>query len=156
MTSSTDTVTSWTWHAWTALAPDTLHGFLKLRSDIFVVEQNCVFPEMDGLDPLCEHLCGTDAQGRLLAYLRLVPPGVKSAQPGLGRLVVDTQVRRLGLGRAAIAEGIRHCRGRYPGQAIFLAAQQHLTTFYATLGFRIFGEPYSEDGIQHVNMLLPA
>jgi ElaA protein len=143
----------WTWHAWDALTPDTLYAFLRLRSEIFVVEQNCVFPEMDGIDPLCEHLCGYDQQGALLAYLRLVPPQVKAPQPALGRLVVAQSARGSGLGRLAIHEGLRHCAARYPEQDIFLSAQRHLENFYASMGFKTCSEPYLEDDIWHVNML---
>ena len=156
MNSSTDTRLNWQWQPWAALAPDTLHAFLKLRSDIFVVEQNCVFSDIDGIDPACEHLCGTDAQGRLRAYLRLVPPGVKSEHPSLGRLVVDAACRKNGHGRDAIREGIDHCRRRYPERAIFISGQQHLEKFYAGLNFYRISEPYLEDGIWHVNMLLTA
>lgn len=146
----------WTWHAWAALKPDTLYGFLRLRSDIFVVEQNCVFPDMDGVDPQCEHLCGCDAGGRLLAYLRLVPPGVKAPQAALGRLVVARELRGRGLARAAVGQGLQRCAERFPGQAVFLSGQQHLEAFYASQGFETVSAPYLEDGIWHVNMLRPA
>ena len=144
---------SWRWFSWRELDPDTLYAFLKLRSDIFVVEQDCVFPEMDGIDARCEHLCGTNGAGRLLAYLRLLPPGLKSAEPAIGRLVVAADVRKTGLGRAAMLEGLRRCQARYPGQPIFLSAQRHLEDFYAALGFDTVSEPYLEDGILHLNML---
>lgn len=141
------------WHAWASLSPDVLHDFLRLRSDIFVVEQNCAYPDIDGIDPRCEHLCLRDSAGALLAYLRLVPPGVKAAQPAIGRLVVAASARGAGLGRLAMLDGIRRCCERYPGQDIFLSGQLHLQRFYASLGFITFTEPYLEDGIQHVNML---
>ena len=143
----------WRWFTWRELDPDTLHAFLKLRSDIFVVEQSCVFSEMDGVDPACEHLCGRDASGALRVYLRLVPPGAKVVQLALGRLVVAPQARKHGLARAAMQEGIRRCAMRYPGQPIFLASQQHLGAFYGSLGFEITGGVYLEDGIPHINML---
>lgn len=143
----------WQWHRWQDLRPNTLYAFLRLRSDIFVVEQNCVFPDMDGIDPQCEHLCGHAPDGRLLAYLRLVPPGVRAPQPSLGRLVVDAAARGNGAGREAMLEGLRVCAQRYPGQTIFLSAQQHLERFYASLGFAPSSEPYLEDGIWHLNML---
>lgn len=158
----------WTWHAWPQLDPDTLYAFLKLRSDIFVVEQNCVFPEMDGLDPRCTHLCGRDAAGRLLVYLRLVPPGLERRThqvegerpalpdgPALGRLVVAAEARGRGLARAAVAEGLRACGLRFHGQPVRLSAQQHLEPFYASMGFERRGEAYLEDGIWHVDMLKP-
>lgn len=155
---------NWQWQAWAQLAPDTLYAFLKLRSDIFVVEQNCVFSEMDGLDPLCEHLCGHDGDGRLVAYLRLVPPGVKRPHsespaapgPALGRVVVHVSRRGGGLGRDLMLQGIGYCGARYGGRAIFLSAQQHLERFYASLGFARLGAPYLEDGIWHVDMRRPA
>lgn len=146
----------WRWHDWAQLRPDTLYRFLKLRSDIFVVEQNCVFSDMDGVDAQCEHLCGCDAGDSLLAYLRLVPPGVRATQPSLGRLVVAAAARHSGAGRAAMLEGLRRCAERYPGQDVFLSAQQHLEGFYASLGFKTISAPYLEDGIWHVNMLRKA
>lgn len=146
----------WRWHSWLGLAPDTLYAFLKLRSDIFVVEQNCVFPEMDGLDPRCEHLCGTNADGRLLAYLRLVPPGIKFDSPSLGRVVVERSARGSGIAHTMMLEGLRRCSARYPRQAVLLSAQQHLEGFYSSLGFRRIGEPYMEDGIPHIDMRRPA
>ncbi len=147
---------SFRWHPWQALTPDTLYNFLRLRSDIFVVEQNCAYPDMDGVDPHCEHLCIHGPRQQLLAYLRLVPPGLKAPQAAIGRLVVAHDARGSGLGRAAMQEGIRRCTERYPGQDIFLSGQQHLEAFYASLGFVTFTEPYLEDGIQHVNMLRQA
>lgn len=146
----------WRWYDWSDLDPDTLYAFLKARSDIFVVEQNCVFSDMDGIDPQCRHLCGRAARGDLLAYLRLVPPGVKNAHPGLGRLIVVAQARVRGLGRAIMLEGLRACAERYPGEAVFLSGQQHLQRFYESLGFRPVSAPYLEDGIPHVDMLRAA
>lgn len=144
------------WHLWSTLTPDTLYDFLRLRSDIFVVEQNCAYSDMDGIDPQCEHLCMRGPEQQLLAYLRLVPPGLKAPQPAIGRLVVAEAARKSGLGRAAMLEGIRRCTERYPGQDIFLSGQLHLEGFYSSLGFVTFTEPYLEDGIQHVNMLRKA
>jgi ElaA protein len=68
---------SWQWHTFTSWPHALMYEALRLRSEIFVVEQTCVFPDMDGVDPDCGHLCGTDEGGALLAYARLVPPGVK-------------------------------------------------------------------------------
>jgi ElaA protein len=142
----------WTWHAWGELTPDVLYAFLRLRSAVFVVEQNCVFPEMDGRDAQCEHLCGW-SDGELVAYLRLVPPGVRTPEVSLGRVVTAPAVRGRGLGRAVMQEGLRRCAQRYPGQAIKVSAQAHLEHFYESLGFATVGVPYDEDGILHVDML---
>jgi ElaA protein len=142
----------WTWHAWSGLSPDVLYAFLRLRSAIFVVEQDCVFQDMDGRDPQCEHLCGWDGD-ELVAYLRLVPPGVRTPEVALGRVVVAARVRGTGLGRAVMQEGLRHCAQRYPGQPVKVSAQQHLERFYHGLGFATAGAPYDEDGILHIDMI---
>ncbi len=147
---------SWHWHAWPALDSDTLYALLKLRSDIFVVEQNCVYSDMDGLDAQCRHLVGRDATNSVQAGLRLVPPGIKHAAPALGRLVVAMPFRGTGVGRALMIEGLHGCARHYPGHAVFLSGQRHLEHFYRSLGFDTISEPYLEDGIPHVDMLRPA
>ena len=142
----------WSWHAWGDLTPDVLYAFLRLRSAIFVVEQDCVFPEMDGRDPQCEHLCGWNG-AELAAYLRLVPPGVRTPEVALGRVVVAQSARGQGLGRAVMVEGLKRCAQRYPGQPVKVSAQAHLEKFYLSLGFRTVGAPYDEDGIRHLDMV---
>ncbi len=144
-------MTEWTWHEFGLLRPQTLYDILKLRSDIFVVEQNCVFSDMDGLDPRCVHLCGYEGT-TLVAYLRVVPPGLKSDTPALGRLVVAKDYRRRGQSRDAIERGLAHCAKAYPGQTVRAQAQAHLAPFYQSLGFTRSGEEYMEDGIAHVDM----
>lgn len=146
----------WTWHAWRDFTPDMLYAVLRLRSAIFVVEQDCVFPDMDGRDPACEHLCGWNDAGELIAYLRLVPPGVRTPEVSLGRVVVAAAARGRGLGRAVMLEGLRGCARLHPGQPVKVSAQQHLESFYASLGFRTVSAPYDEDGILHVDMVRPA
>lgn len=148
-----DPIISWAWTDWRDFSPDALYAVLRLRSAIFVVEQNCVFPDMDGRDPACEHLCGRDAAGALIAYLRLVPPGLRTPEVSLGRVVVAAAARGRGLGRAVMAEGLRRCAERYPGKPVKVSAQQHLEALYQSLGFRTVGAPYDEDGIRHVDMV---
>lgn len=148
------------WFAWRELDPDTLYGLLRLRSEVFVVEQNCVFAEMDGIDPLCMHLCAFDEPDRIGACLRLAPPGVKrphspspAAQgPALGRLVTRADLRGAGLARRLMHEGLARCERDFPGRPVFLSAQQHLERFYASMDFLRLREPYDEDGIAHVDM----
>jgi ElaA protein len=142
----------WRWHGWHGLDPDTLHAFLKLRAEVFVVEQHCAYPDIDGLDPQCEHLCGFDAQGQLVAYLRLLAPGLKSPEPAIGRVVVARSARQHGAGRALMREGMRRCQERWPDQPVFIAAQEYLQRFYESLGFIAVSRSYLEDGIPHVNM----
>jgi ElaA protein len=155
----------WTWHKFAELSPEALYAILELRSRIFVVEQNCIFPDMDGRDRDCEHLCGFEEAGdgrrgmgdgkdrKLVAYLRLVPPGVRTPEPSLGRVVVEQSARSKGFGRAVMLEGMRRCAELYPGKPVKVSAQQHLERFYNTLGFQTVGAPYLEDGIVHIDMI---
>lgn len=145
---------AWSWHSFVELEPRVLYAILELRSRIFVVEQNCVFLDMDGADADCEHLCGFDGQQRLMVYLRLVPPGVKFPEASIGRLVSDPSVRRDGMARDACLRGIERIRQRYPGTPIRIGGQRYMERFYASLGFVSTGQPYLEDGIPHVEMLL--
>lgn len=143
----------WRWHDWADWPRQLLYDALRLRSEIFVVEQNCVFLDIDGLDPHCRHLCALDPQERLVAYLRLLPPGLKSPYPALGRVVVAQGHRRSGLGRELMRRGIEECSKRHRGLAVQVSAQQHLEAFYGSLGFARSSEPYDEDGILHLDML---
>ena len=151
------------WFDWNQFDPDLLYGLLRLRSAVFVVEQACVFHEMDGLDPRCSHLLATRLKGEVVGCLRLVPPRLKRPHspapaadcPVLGRLVTSETVRGTGLGRRLMLEGIAQCERLHPGQPIQLSAQRHLQDFYARLGFDALREPYDEDGILHVDMRRP-
>jgi ElaA protein len=91
-----------------------------------------------------------------LLYLRVVAPGLKYAEPAIGRLVSHAEVRGLGLGRLLTAEGVARCLATYPGQGIRISAQAHLERFYAGFGFERVGEPYLEDDIPHLEMARPA
>ena len=145
-------MTTWRWFSWRDLDADTLHAIFKLRSDVFVVEQKCAYADVDGLDPHCDHLCGATESGQLLAYARLLPPGVKYKEPAIGRVVVVPNARKHGLARRAMLESIQRCRARFPGQPILVQAQQYLQRFYGSLGFAPIGAAYVEDGIPHVDM----
>ncbi|MBL6751441.1 MAG: GNAT family N-acetyltransferase [Nevskia sp.] len=147
---------AWRWFGFGGWPPALLYEALRLRSAVFVVEQNCVFADMDGLDPDCEHLCGVAADGSLLAYARLLPPGLKYAEASIGRVVTAGAVRRTGLGRQLMRQALDGCRARYPGQPVRIGAQQRLERFYADFGFAVAGPPYLEDGIWHVEMVAPA
>ncbi len=152
MAASTVPAPTWRVFRWNEWPNDLLYAALRLRSQIFVVEQNCVFLDMDGLDPECEHLCGLAADGALLAYARLLGPGLKCAEASIGRVVVAEAARGAQLGRALMRESLAACRQRHPGAAIRIGAQQRLERFYASLGFVTISESYLEDGIWHVDM----
>jgi ElaA protein len=142
------------------ITADELYEALTLRQRVFVVEQRCAFLDADGLDPYSWHLFGRRPAGKhfreplLVAYLRIVPPGRRFEDPSIGRVVTAPQVRRKGFGRVLMQEGIRRTAMLFPGRAIKISAQQYLEGFYGSLGFTASGEPYEEDGIPHINMVL--
>lgn len=132
-----------------------LYQILALRQAVFVVEQACAYLDCDGLDGDAWHLYLREA-GELLAYQRCLPPGTPYRESSLGRIVVPAAGRGRGLGRELVRRGVAFNRQRWPGHAVRIGAQSHLTAFYETTGFQLAGEPYLEDGIEHVEMLLPA
>jgi len=147
---------SWCWKRFVDLEPAELYAVLGARAEVFIVEQACPFQDLDGLDAFAWHLLGWsqhDGARMLAAYLRLIEPGRKYAEPSIGRVLTTAPFRGIGLGRAAMTEGLARAHSLYPGQAIRIGAQQRLERFYAELGFRTVSEPYQEDNIAHVEML---
>jgi len=139
-----------------ALTPAELYAITQARISVFIVEQTCPYQDADGADPACHHLW-TLAGGRdIAAYLRIVPPGVKCAEPSLGRILTTAAGRGQGLGRALVDEGIRRVESMYGAQAIRIGAQRYLLAFYESFGFVRTGYDYDEDGIPHSEMLRPA
>ncbi|MCB5202073.1 GNAT family N-acetyltransferase [Neorhizobium sp. T786] len=128
-----------------------LHDMLKMRIDVFVVEQNCPYPELDGFDPDSLHMRLLDGAD-LLACARLMRP-VPDAHPRIGRVTVSPNHRGKRLGEALMREAITACEKTYPGEPIEISAQSHLQKFYGSLGFERISEEYIEDGIPHVDMV---
>jgi len=133
-----------------------LYAALALRAQVFVLEQDCVYLDLDGHDPAVLHLLGQDDDsGELLAYARLVPPGTKGpvqTQPMIGRVVASPAARGRGAGRALMEQALRACAEHWPGQAVEIQAQSYLRAFYASLGFAATSEPYLDDDIEHIDM----
>jgi ElaA protein len=147
----------WKWHAFHDLSATMLHAVLRARAEVFVVEQHCPFVDPDAMDMHAQHLLGWSAESGgavLAAYLRLIAPGFKYAEPSIGRVLTTTPFRGRGFGRPLMQEGLRKLREAFPGHACRIGAQQHLEKFYASLGFRTVSAPYIEDGIAHVEMLI--
>ncbi|MCG6117428.1 MAG: GNAT family N-acetyltransferase [Aquimonas sp.] len=130
-----------------------LYALMRLRVEVFVVEQNCPYPELDGRDlhPQALHLLGERA-GQLVACARLLPPGLGFEGPAIGRVVVAASARGTGLAHLLMAQALAHGQRRWPQQAIFLGAQSHLQGLYAAHGFEVCSAPYLEDGIPHIDM----
>lgn len=129
------------------------------RIDVFVMEQNCPFQDNDGADLFSWHLLGWESEGgtrSLAAYCRLVDPGVKFAEPSIGRVVTPGAMRTKGYGKLLMAEAVRRHDALYPGLANRIGAQQRLEKFYQGFGFATASGTYIEDGIPHVEMLRAA
>lgn len=135
------------------LTPAELYEILKLRCDIFIVEQNCPYPDIDGLDPRSMHMTIWE-EGALAAYIRLLPEGLSFADAAsIGRVTVNRDFRRGGRARAIMLEGIRYIKESFGADKIKISAQQYLIEFYSSLGFSPCSEGYLEDGIPHIDMV---
>jgi ElaA protein len=145
---------NWICKKFNELTPEELYAILRLRSEVFVVEQNCVFLDMDNADQLCDHLMGWQ-QGLLLAYARIVPAEIFYVESSIGRIVSSPATRRQGLGRELLVQSINTLYSLYGKRAIRIAAQCYLIQFYESFGFKMAGNIYLEDGIEHIEMLLP-
>ena len=146
---------NWQWSRFGELGVDNLYDALQLRCRVFVLEQG-PYLDPDGIDRQAWHLLGRDEGGALVAYLRVVDPGVKYAEPSIGRVITAAEVRGNGSGRALMAEGLAGCERHWTGRAIRISAQAHLERFYEGFGFVRVGPNYGEDNIPHVEMLRSA
>lgn len=126
-----------------------LEDLFRLRQQIFIIEQQCFYEDIDGYDDKASHLLIYDDE-TLAAYLRLFEPGIKYEEASLGRIVVDPQYRGTGLGEKLIRKGIELCDGK----GIRIEAQAALLQYYNDLGFKEEGEIYSVDEIDHIQMVL--
>jgi ElaA protein len=148
-------VIDWRFARFDELTPREIHDLYRARAAAFVVEQDCPFQDLDGVDPECWHLLGHEGP-ELIAYCRLVPPGVKFAEPSIGRVVTTQAARGTGRGRALMVEALARVEKLWPGHPIRIGAQHRLERFYTDFGFVTTSAPYDEDGILHVEKLRPA
>ena len=146
----------WCWCRFDALSPHELQNIYAARQRVFALEQQCIYLDADGCDESAFHLAAWAAGEREpLAYARVLDPGVKYDEPSIGRVITASAVRGTGLGRVLLARAIAGTRAAWPGAAIRISAQTRLERFYAAFGFVAVGAPYLEDGIDHIEMLLP-
>ena len=145
---------SWSIKSFDELIKNELYDLLKLRSEVFVVEQNCVYQDIDDKDIKGTHFFGQDGSD-LIAYLRVMEVGVLYPNHmSIGRVVVKQTHRNKKLGNEILANAIDFCRKKFPKTPIKISAQTHLKSFYNQLGFEFKGEAYLEDGIPHCAMYL--
>jgi len=136
------------------LSLDELYAILRLRAEVFVVEQNCAYQDLDNKDPHCYHVTGW-LDDKLIASTRLVPAGISYDEPSIGRVVTSPDARGIGAGRELMNYSIQQLYNIWGNQPIRIGAQLYLKKFYESLGFAQTSEVYLEDGIEHIEMLVP-
>ena len=142
----------WQTSSFDELTNRSLYAVLRLRQEVFAVEQQSIYVDLDGRDLEAEHmLCWAD--GELVAYQRLLRPGLAYDDSAMGRIVVAATARGQDLGRELVRRGIEHNLQRWPDHDIRINAQSYLQAFYRDLGFVVASDEYDEDGIPHVQML---
>ncbi|WP_201977175.1 GNAT family N-acetyltransferase [Hymenobacter rubidus] len=142
------------WHciAFESFPPLILYDVLRLRSEVFVVEQNCVFQDIDRQDLDAYHLLGYNEAGELAAYARLFDAGKSYEEASIGRVIVARPYRSFGLGRELMRQALLHSDALFGPQPNKIGAQQHLEAFYNSFGYEQCGPMYLEDGIPHIPM----
>ncbi len=128
----------------------------RARQEVFSIEQNCVYLDADEADEQSYHVAAwSPAHALPLAYARLVDPGIKYAEPSMGRVITTAAARGTGLGRELVRRVLAASGELHPGQGVRISAQSRLLRFYSEFGFAAVGEDYMEDGIPHIEMLRP-
>ncbi len=146
------------------LSTTELYAIIKARQDVFVIEQQCIYPDLDGLDHDCWHLFAlatkehsqTNDDCTIAAYLRILPPGLHYPQAAFGRVLTTSSARGLGAGKQLVHKAIEKIHAEYPSQEIKISAQLYLQDFYQSFGFKQISEIYDEDEIDHIDMLIQA
>jgi ElaA protein len=144
----------WRWCEFSGLSTDDLYELIRFREKIFVVEQKCAYLECDGYDPKAFHLLGYE-NGKLAAYLRAFPAGVKYPEICFGRVAVENDARGQGAGRKLVEEGLTQIKNTWGEGPIRISAQSYLLRFYEDFGFKTEGAEYLDDGIPHRDMVRP-
>ena len=144
----------WRYKTFETLENTELYKLLQLRAEVFVVEQNCSYQDIDNKDLKAVHLWHEDEDGNVNAYCRLLPAGVSYSEPSIGRVATAAHNRKEGLGRKMMELAIKYIVHSFHAHAIRISAQEYLQAFYESLGFKKTGKVYLEDGIPHIEMLL--
>ena len=135
------------------LSKEELYQLLALRAEVFVVEQDCAYQDVDGKDLNALHVLGK-AGTKLIGYARIFPPGEYFEEASIGRIVIQKDHRSSGLGREIVLAAQQSVFDNFKTQKIRLSAQSYLKEFYEDLGYNASGEEYLEDGIPHIAMIM--
>jgi ElaA protein len=143
----------WKFCSYDDLTKKELHQLIILRQNVFIVEQNCPYQDADKKDFNSHHLMGYDQNNQLIAYLRIVGPGVSYKEVSLGRILTHISYRGTGLGKVTVKMGLQYAESIFGKVAIKISAQSHLVSFYKTFNFESTGKEYLEDDIPHTEMI---
>ena len=143
------------WRSFAQLSTAELYALLRLRCEVFVVEQRCAYQDIDGNDPKADHLLAWDSGGSLSGCLRVFVPDAADGCARIGRIVTSPRHRKAGLGRWLVRQALDFVAARYGDAPVEISAQVHLERFYAEFGFVRSSPDYVEDGILHCDMLRP-
>ena len=144
---------TWIIKEFSQLSPTELYAIIRLRNEVFVIEQNCIYQDADNKDQASLHLCGW-TNNELVAYTRLMPPGLSYEECSIGRVVTSPAHRKTGAGRELMQVSIEKTFSEFNTDTIKIGAQLYLKKFYESLGFVQCSDQYLEDGIPHILMLL--
>lgn len=143
----------WIKRSFRELNSSELYAILQLRQKVFVLEQQCLYQDLDNLDQHADHLMAWDGQD-LVAYLRVLPKDIPyRGYSSLGRVIADPKYRGQGIGHELVRKGIEIAKNQNPLTPIKIGAQFYLQRFYAEFGFEPVGQIYDEDGIDHIHMI---
>ncbi|CAN5540735.1 GNAT family N-acetyltransferase [soil metagenome] len=148
-------ILTWKFAAFNELTVDELYAIIILRNEVFVVEQNCIYQDADNKDQISFHLSGWH-NDTLVAYCRILPPGVSYEDASIGRVVTSPAYRNTGSGKKLMTTAIEKTLQQFNCSTIVISAQLYLDKFYNALGFVQISEPYLEDNIRHIKMRLTA
>lgn len=135
------------------LTVEELYKILKIRSEVFVVEQNCIYQDCDNKDKDSYHLFIMD-EDEVLAYLRILEKGISYKEASIGRVISNKKYRGKGFGKLAMIKAIEFIKNTLNENRVRISAQEYAVPFYESIGFKVVSETYLEDDIPHVEMLL--
>jgi len=135
------------------LSVEEFHDIIALRIQIFIIEQNCPYQEVDGKDKLAYHLFFKNEKNEVIAVTRILPQGISYDEVAIGRVVVNDNYRGTGLGNQLMSDSMKFVKEKFGDVPVRLSAQKHLEKYYGNHGFESTGNEYLEDGIPHVEML---
>lgn len=143
----------WFCHPFDEFSVQSLYQALRLRDQVFVLEQQSIYGDLDNEDQAAWHIRGLNDEGELVAYARLLPPGKKASDAAaVGRVVIRADQRGHGYGKQLLAVTLEQCERLYPGAPIVLSAQASALSLYKNLGFIETSQPYDDGGVMHVDM----